>query len=103
MINKTKLKLKQSKVASDLLNYPLVECKWYDIVSDPSWISIKELKEMELAVCITKGHLLNQSKGITKIFGDYAEDENKDIEEIGCVTIIPNTVIINIKKIVDKG
>ena len=33
----------------------------------------------------------------------YAEDENGDIDELGNVTIIPTSVILDIKKIVDKS
>ena len=53
----------------------MVEIKWLDIISESSWSSSKEVKEMELPVCITKGHLLSQTKGVTRVFGDYAEDD----------------------------
>jgi len=44
--------------------------------------------------------LFSQSKGITKIFGDYSLSEDKTkIESIGNTTIIPNSVIKEIKKI----
>jgi hypothetical protein len=48
---------------------------------------------------VTKGHLLSQSKGITRIFGDYSANEKGEIEEIGNTTIIPNSVIVSIEKI----
>jgi len=103
-MEKTKiLKFKKRKTDNELDNYPLVEIKWYDIVSESTWLSIKELKEMELPVCVTKGHLLSQSKGVTRVFGDYAEDDDGGIADLGNVTIIPTSVIINIKKIVDKS
>jgi hypothetical protein len=79
--------------------YPLVEVKWLDICSDSSWQSLKQLQEAKLPTCVTKGHLLSQAKGITRIFGDYSEKEDGTIEEIGNTTIIPNTVIIGISKI----
>jgi hypothetical protein len=97
------LKFKKKKTDNELDNYPLVEIKWYDIVSESSWLEIKEVKEMELPVCITKGHLLSQSKGVTRVFGDYAEDDNGDLDDLGNVTLIPTSVIISIKKIVDKS
>ena len=50
--------------------YKLVEVHWYDITSESSWQSIEEAKNVKLAVCITKGHLLSKSKGIYRIFGD---------------------------------
>lgn len=88
------------KVNSEIEKYPMVSCEWYDIVSDSSWSSFEQVNNSKLATCITKGHLLSQSKGITRIFGDYSlSDDNKRIETIGNSTIIPNSVIKEIKKI----
>ena len=80
--------------------YPLVEIKWYDICSDSSWHSIPALQTAKLPVCETKGHLLSQSKGVTRVFGDYSETEKGDIEEVGNSTIIPSSVIKEIKKLI---
>jgi hypothetical protein len=44
--------------------YPMVEIHWVDIVSDSSWQSLKQLKELQLPVCVTKGHLFSQDKGV---------------------------------------
>jgi len=88
---------KKSKNWKDL--YPMVEVKWLDICSDSSWQSIKQLQESTLPTCVTKGHLLSQTKGVTRIFGDYSEKENGEIEELGNTTIIPNSVIQSIRKI----
>jgi len=88
------------KVNSEIEKYPMVSVEWYDIVSDSSWTSFENLKNSELATCITKGHLFSQSKGITRIFGDYSfSEDKKKIENIGNTTIIPNSVIKEIKKI----
>jgi hypothetical protein len=92
-----KRKITINKKAKDWKErYPLVEVKWLDICSDSSWQSLKQLQEAKLPTCVTKGHLLSQAKGITRIFGDYSEKEDGTIEEIGNTTIIPNTVIIGI-------
>jgi hypothetical protein len=50
---------------------------------------------------VTKGHLVSQSKGLTRIFGDYAlkNEKSGEIDEIGNATLIPNCVISKIKKI----
>ena len=83
--------------------YKLVEVHLYDITSESSWQSIEEAKNVKLAVCITKGHLLSKSKCIYRIFGDYAlEDNKKDIAEIGNLTIIPNGCVIEVKDIKTK-
>ena len=69
-------------------------------ISNSSWSSFEEIKNSDLAICITKGHLLSQSKGITRIFGDYSlSEDKKKIETIGNTTLIPNSVIKEIKKI----
>ena len=71
----------------------MVSIEWFDILSNSSWSSFDELKK-KLPTCITKGHLFSQSKGITRVFGDFSlADNNKDIETIGNTTIIPNSVI----------
>ena len=100
MANRKRIKVKRSKGDTILSNYPLVEIKWYDIISDSSWITIKELKEMELPICTTKGHLLSQSKGITRIFTDYILNKDKPtFDTIGNTCIIPTAVIKSIKKL----
>ena len=98
----TKRKLSINKNAKkEIEKYPLVEIKWYDITSDSAWQNINDLINTKLPICTTKGHLLTQSKGITRVFGDYALKDEKTgvIDEIANTTIIPNSVIIEIKKI----
>ena len=77
----------------------MVEVVWQDIVSDSGWQDIEQLKDSKLATCVTKGHLLSQVKGVTRIFGDYSTNDKGEIEQIGNTTIIPNSVIVSIKKI----
>ena len=88
------------KVKSEIEKYPMVSVEWYDIVSDRSWSTFDQLKKAKLATCITKGHLLSQTKGVTRVFGDYSFGEDgKSIESIGNTTVIPNSVIKDIKKL----
>ena len=88
------------KIYNEIEKYPMVSVEWFDIVSDSSWSSFEQIKNSTLATCITKGHLLSQSKGITRVFGDFSlADNNIDIESIGNTTIIPNSVIKKIVKI----
>ena len=74
---KSKKILIPKKINSEIEKYPMVSCEWFDIVSDSSWSSFEQIKNSDLATCITKGHLLSQSKGITRIFGDYSLSEDK--------------------------
>jgi hypothetical protein len=97
-----KRKLSINKNAKkEIEKYPLVAIKWYDITSDSAWQNINDLINTKLPICTTKGHLLTQSKGITRVFGDYALKDEKTgvIDEIANTTLIPNSVIIEIKKI----
>ena len=88
------------KIRSEIEKYPMVSVEWYDIVSDSSWSTFDQLRKAKLATCITKGHLLSQNKGVTRVFGDYSfGDDGKSIESIGNTTVIPNSVIKDIKKL----
>ena len=88
------------KVKSEIDKYPMVSVEWFDIVSDSSWSTFDQVKKAKLATCITKGHLLSQTKGVTRLFGDYSfADNGVDIESIGNTTIIPNSVVKEIKKL----
>ena len=96
-----KRKLINKKAKKEIEKYPLVEIKWLDITSDSAWQGIDDLLNTKLPICTTKGHLLTQTKGITRVFGDYALKDEKTgvIDEIANTTIIPKSVIIDIKKI----
>ena len=61
---------KRARVEID--RYPMVEVHWRDIVSDSSWQSTTHLIKAQLPICVTKGHLLSQAKGMTRIFGDFS-------------------------------
>ena len=95
-----KRKLVNKKAKKEMDRYPLVEVKWTDVVSDAGWQHIRDVINAKLPECVTKGHLLSQSKGITRIFGDFAKGKEEGaIEELGNTTLIPNSIIISIKKI----
>ena len=88
------------KVKNQIDKFPMVAVEWYDIVSNSSWSTFDEIKKAKLATCITKGHLLSQSKGVVRLFGDYSfADNGVDIENIGNTTIIPTSVVKDIKKL----
>ena len=89
------------KAKKEIEKYPLVEIKWLDITSDSAWQGIDDLLNTKLPICTTKGHLLTQTKGITRGLGDYALKDEKTgvIDEIANTTLIPNSVILDIKKI----
>ena len=96
-----KRKLINKRAKKEIEKYPLVEIKWYDITSNSTWQSLDDLLMAKLPICTTKGHLLSDNKGIVRVFGDYALTDEKTgvIDEIANTTIIPKSVIIDIKKI----
>lgn len=90
---------KKNKNKFSIENYPKVVVSWLDIESNSAWQNFEEFEKSELPICKTMGHLYSQSKGITRIFGDYTTLNNGDIGDIGNTTIIPNSVIVKIEKI----
>ena len=95
-----KRKLVNKKAKLEIDRYPLVEVRWTDVVSEAGWQPVRDVIKSKLPECVTKGHLLSQSKGITRIFGDFSKGKEEGaVEEVGNTTLIPNSIIISIKKI----
>ena len=98
--NKKTIPLNTKALGNNISAYPFVEIQWLDIEGDAGWSNTKDLKKEELPVCVSKGYLLSQSKGITRIFTDYILNKDKPtFETIGNTCIIPTAVIQSIKKI----
>ena len=107
-MKKKKKRKKQRKIipldtktlGNDITKYPYVEIEWLDIEGDAGWSSTKQLNLEQLPTCVSKGYLLSQKNGVTRIFTDYIKSKDKPtFEDIGNTTIIPTAVIKNIKKI----
>ena len=96
----SKLKFNFKQLGNDITIYPFVEIKWLDIEGDAGWCNTKDLNKEELPICVSKGYLLSQHKGITRLFSDYIESKNKPtFDNIGNTTIIPTSVIVSIRRI----
>ena len=86
--------------SKDISTYSFVEVRWLDIEGDDGWSTLEVLQKEKLPVAVSKGYLLSQEKGVTRLFRDYIENKEKDtMEDIGSTVIIPTSVIISIKKI----
>ena len=105
---KTKRRIKNKKIfplnlkslGNRIEDYPFVEIEWLDIEGDAGWSNTKDLKKEKLPTCVSKGYLLSQSKGITRIFTDYILNKDKPtFDTIGNTCIIPTAVIQSIKKL----
>ena len=73
---------------------------WNDVEGDAGWSSTKDLNKEKLPTCVSRGYLLSQAKGVTRIFTDYIKTKDKPtFDTIGNTTIIPTSLIISIKKL----
>tara|TARA_R110000824_G_scaffold13039_1_gene56920 strand:+ start:1724 stop:2065 length:342 start_codon:yes stop_codon:yes gene_type:complete len=98
--NKKTIPLDVKSLGSDITKYPFVEIEWADIEGDAGWSDTKDLNKTKLPICVSKGYLLSQTRGVTRIFTDYIKTKDKPtFENIGNTTIIPTSVIVSIKKI----
>ena len=98
--SKKLIPLNVKALGSDISAYTFVEIEWSDIEGDAGWSSTKDLNKEKLPVCVSKGYLVSQKNGVTRIFTDYIKTKDKPTFDcIGNTTIIPTAVIISIKKL----
>ena len=98
--NKKTIPLNIKSLGNKIESYPFVEITWLDIEGDAGWSNTKDLNKEKLPTCVSKGYLLSQSKGITRIFTDYILNKDKPtFDTIGNTCIIPTAVIKSIKKL----
>ena len=107
-LKKTKRKQKNKKIiplnlkslGNEIEAYPFVAIEWSDIEGNAGWSSTKDLNKEKLPTCVSRGYLLSQSKGVTRIFTDYIKTkEHPTFDNIGNTTIIPTSLIQSIKKL----
>ena len=92
--------LPYKQLGKDISKYPFVEIRWVDIEGDDGWSTLSSLDKDKLPVAVSKGYLLSQRKGVTRIFTDYILNKDKPtFDTIGNTCIIPTAVIQSIKKI----
>ncbi len=98
--NKKIIPLNLKSLGNDISAYPFVEIEWLDIEGDAGWSTTKDLNKEKLPTCVSKGYLVSQQNGVTRIFTDYIKSKDKPtFDSIGNTTIIPTSVIESIKKI----
>jgi len=98
--NKKTIPLNLKSLGSDISKYPFVEIEWADIEGDSGWSDTRALNKLKLPICVSKGYLVSQKNGITRIFTDFIKTRDKEtFDNIGNTTIIPTSVIQSIKKI----
>ena len=98
--NKKTIPLNLKSLGNKIEAYPFVQIEWVDIEGDAGWSNTKSLNKSKLPICVSKGYLLSQKNGVTRIFVDYIKTKDSDtFDDIGNTTIIPTSVIQSIKKI----
>ena len=99
--NKRTIPLNLKSLGSDISKYPFVEIEWQDIEGDAGWSDTRALNKSKLPICVSRGFLVSQKNGVTRLFGDYirTKDKTLEFETIGNTTIIPTSVIQSIKKL----
>ena len=98
--NKKTIPLNLKSLGNQINAYPFVVIEWADIEGDAGWSDTKSLNKEQLPTCVSRGYLLSQTKGVTRIFTDYIKTKDKPtFDNIGNTTIIPTSVIISIKKL----
>ena len=98
--NKKTIPLNIKSLGNKIEAYPFVQIEWLDIEGDAGWSNTKSLNKSKLPTCVSKGYLLSQKNGVTRIFVDYIKTKESDtFEDVGNTTIIPTSVIQSIKKI----
>ena len=98
--NKKTIPLNLKSLGNQIEAYPFVAIEWSDIEGDAGWSDIKSLNKEQLPTCVSRGYLLSQTKGVTRIFTDYIKTKDKPtFDTIGNTTIIPTSLIISIKKL----
>ena len=98
--NKKTIPLNLKSLGNKIEAYPFVQIEWLDIEGDAGWSNTKSLNKSKLPICVSKGYLLSQKNGVTRIFVDYIKTKDSDtFEDIGNTTIIPTSVIQSIKKL----
>ena len=98
--NKKIIPLNLKSLGNKIEAQPFVEIEWSDIEGDAGWSNTKDLNKEQLPTCVSKGYLVSQKNGVTRIFTDYIKTKDKPtFDNIGNTTIIPTAVIVSIKKI----
>ena len=79
--------------------YKFVKVYWVDITSDSAWRSLEEIKEEKLPRCVSTGFLVSDEKDVLRMVSDFNFKEDGTIDECGNSTIIPKSVVQEVKEV----
>ena len=67
--------------------------------SDSSWRSVEDVKEDDLPRCLSTGFLISDDDEMIRIVSDFNFKDDGSIDECGNSTIIPKSVVQEIKEV----
>ena len=79
--------------------YKFVHVFWVDIQSDSSWRSIEYIKEEKLPRCLSTGFLISDDEDVIRLVSDFNFKDDGTIDECGNSTIIPKSVVQEVKEV----
>jgi len=79
--------------------YKFVHVFWLDITSDSSWRSVEDVKEEKLPRCLSTGFLISDEDDMVRLVSDFNFKDDGSIDECGNSTIIPSSVVQEIKEV----
>jgi len=83
-------------MTSSKFNYKLVKITWWDIKSsEKSWLSIDEIENEDVAICIDVGYIYKKTNDKLWLFTSYSIDQTGT--DVGGVTTFPVACIKNIE------
>ena len=91
---------RKKKLTGTIDDYPLVQVKWFDTLSDNSWMSIRKATRLKPAIAVSLGYKLIQTREKITIFADYSQDA--DGLEVGNLNTIPAAWIQEVTEITFK-
>ena len=79
--------------------YKFVHVYWVDITSDSAWRSLEDIKEEKLPRCLSTGFLVSDEEEVIRLVSDFNFKDDGTIDECGNSTIIPKSVVQEIKEV----
>jgi hypothetical protein len=79
--------------------YKFVHVYWIDSQSESSWRSVEDVKEDDLPRCLSTGFLISDDDEMIRIVSDFNFKDDGSIDECGNSTIIPKSVVLEIKEV----
>jgi len=79
--------------------YKFVHVFWLDITSDSAWRSVEDVKEEKLPRCLSTGFLISDEDDMVRLVSDFNFKDDGSIDECGNSTIIPSSVVQEIKEV----